>query len=63
LEGKPHGDVDLALKMIAISRLAMPKTRIPVTSALETLDPQNARKRGLQGGANSLMFNLTRQIS
>lgn len=59
LEGKPHGDVDLALKMIAVSRLAMPKARIPVTSALETLDPQNARKRGLQGGANSLMFNLT----
>ena len=59
LADKPHGDVDLSLKMIAVSRLVMPKTRIPVTTALETLDPQNARKRGLQSGANSLMFNLT----
>lgn len=59
LAGEPHGDVELALKMIAVSRLAMKKSRIPVTTALETLDPQDARKRGLQGGANSLMFNLT----
>ena len=59
LAGKPHGDVDLALKMIAVSRLVMPKSRIPVTTALETLDPESARKRGLQGGGNSLMFNLT----
>lgn len=59
LSGESHGDVELSLKMIATSRLVMPKARIPVTTALETLDPQNARKRGLQGGANSLMFNLT----
>jgi biotin synthase len=59
LAGKPHGKVELALKMIAVSRLVMPKSRIPVTTALETLDPKNARKRGLQGGGNSLMFNLT----
>jgi len=59
LAGEPHGDVELSLKMIAVSRLVMPKARIPVTTALETLDPKNARKRGLQSGANSLMFNLT----
>jgi biotin synthase len=59
LAREPHGDVELSLKMIAVSRLVMPKARIPVTTALETLDPQNARKRGLQSGANSLMFNLT----
>jgi biotin synthase len=59
LTKEPHGDIELSLKMIAVSRLAMPKARIPVTTALETLDPQNARKQGLQGGANSLMFNLT----
>lgn len=56
---EPHGDVEFSLKMIAVSRLVIPKARIPVTTALETLDPQNARKRGLQSGANSLMFNLT----
>jgi biotin synthase len=59
LAREPHGDVELSLKMIAVLRLLMPKARIPVTTALETLDPQNARKRGLQSGANSLMFNLT----
>lgn len=59
LANKPHGDVDLSLKMIAVTRLVMPRARIPVTTALETLDPKNARKRGLSGGANSLMFNLT----
>jgi biotin synthase len=56
---KPHGDVELSLKMIAITRLAIPKARIPVTTALETLDTKDARKRGLSGGANFLMFNLT----
>jgi biotin synthase len=59
LSREPRGDVELSLKMIAVSRLVMPKSRIPVTTALETLDPENARKRGSQGGANSLMFNLT----
>ncbi len=59
LADKPHGDAELALKMIAVSRLVMPKSRIPVTTALETLDQNGARKKGLQGGANSLMFNLT----
>jgi biotin synthase len=59
LENKKHGSLELALKMIAVSRLVMPKSRIPVTTAYETLDPKNARKRGLQSGANSLMFNLT----
>ncbi|MBI5071607.1 [FeFe] hydrogenase H-cluster radical SAM maturase HydE [Candidatus Falkowbacteria bacterium] len=59
LAGESHGDVELSLKTIAASRLLIPKARIPVTTALETLDPQNARKRGLQSGANSLMFNLT----
>jgi len=59
LKDMEHGDVELSLKMIAVSRLVMPKARIPITTALETLDPLNTRKRGLQGGANSLMFNLT----
>lgn len=59
LADKPHGDINLSLKMIAVSRLIMKESRIPVTTALETLDPKNARKKGLTSGANSLMFNLT----
>lgn len=51
--------IEMTLKMIAVARLVMPKARIPVTTALETLDRHGARKKGLQSGANSLMFNLT----
>lgn len=50
---------ELNLKMIAILRLLMPVARIPVTTALETLLGEEGRKRTLQAGANSLMFNLT----
>jgi len=59
LADEPAGDVELSLKMIAVSRLAMPQSRIPITTALETLAPKSARQRGLQSGGNSLMFNLT----
>jgi biotin synthase len=56
---KPKGDVDLNLKMIAILRLMVKNSRIPVVTALETLGGEDIRKRALQSGANSLMFNLT----
>jgi biotin synthase len=51
--------VELFLKYIAVARLMMPEIKIPVTTALETLDPENGRHRGLLAGANALMFNLT----
>ena len=50
---------ELTLKYIAVARFMMPEVKIPVTTALETLDPQNGRHRGLLAGANALMFNLT----
>jgi biotin synthase len=50
---------ELNLKMISILRLLKPAVRIPVVTALETLLGQEGRKRALQAGANSLMFNLT----
>jgi len=50
----------LNLKMIAILRLMMPQARIPVVTALETLGGgEDIRKKALESGANSLMFNLT----
>ena len=52
--------IDLNLKMIAILRLMMPQARIPVVTALETLGGgEDIRKKALESGANSLMFNLT----
>jgi len=51
--------LELALRYIAVARFMMPEVKIPVTTALETLDPENGRHRGLLAGANALMFNLT----
>ena len=51
--------LELTLKYIAVARFLMPEIKIPVTTALETLDRKNGRHKGLLAGANSLMFNLT----
>jgi len=59
LSGHPAGDATMALKVTAISRLLMPKAKIPVTTALETIESEEGRRLGLSSGANSLMFNLT----
>ncbi|MCR4284216.1 MAG: [FeFe] hydrogenase H-cluster radical SAM maturase HydE [Parcubacteria group bacterium] len=58
LKDEEKGDMEMALKMIAVSRLVMPRSRIVVASSLETLDKEG-RKKGLQSGGNSIMFNLT----
>jgi biotin synthase len=50
--------LELTLKYIAIARFLLPEAKIPVTTALETLD-RNGRHKALLAGANSLMFNLT----
>ena len=49
---------DVVLKTISISRFVDRKSKILVTSALETLDKDTKRK-GLLSGANSLMINIT----
>lgn len=60
----PLGDVkqpslDSILTAISRTRIMYPKSRILVTSALETLDRQNGLRLGLLCGANSLMINVT----
>ncbi|HLB05742.1 MAG TPA: [FeFe] hydrogenase H-cluster radical SAM maturase HydE [Thermodesulfobacteriota bacterium] len=55
----PHGSAGMTLKVTAISRLLMPRAKIPVTTALETIKSEEGRRLGLSSGANSLMFNLT----
>lgn len=57
-EEKPNS-IDIILKMISTARLLMKKVRIPVATALETLDPVNGRRLAMRAGANALMFNLT----
>ena len=58
-ENEKHGSENMNLKMISILRLELKDTKIPVVTALETLDPVDGRKNAIQAGANALMFNLT----
>lgn len=55
----PAPRLDAVLQAIARMRIMYPQSRILVTSALETLDKQDAARRGLLSGGNSLMINLT----
>lgn len=52
------GEFELALKVMAITRLLMPDINIPATTAMETLNP-NGRLIALQSGANVVMPNVT----
>jgi biotin synthase len=54
----PAGSLDLTLRMIALTRLLLPKTLIPATTALGTISSQG-RERGLMAGANVVMPNLS----
>ncbi len=49
----------LAFKMIALTRLLCPRSNIPSTTAIATINGQNGRKLGLSRGANVVMPNLT----
>jgi biotin synthase len=62
-EGTPLGKEAMqgpekALRAIAAARLADRKSKILVTTALETVDPE-AKKQGLLAGGNSLMIDVT----
>lgn len=49
---------ELALKVMALTRLVLPDINIPATTAMETLD-KNGRIIALQSGANVVMPNVT----
>ncbi len=55
---EPAGSADLTLFLIGCLRLMLPRTLIPATTALNSVDAQG-RMRGLAAGANVLMPNLT----
>lgn len=56
--GFPAGSLERTLTMVALTRLMLPKTLIPATTALGTIHPQG-RQLGLKAGANVLMPNLS----
>ena len=50
---------DLSLRMIALTRLYLHDVNIVAATALEALDPESGRQRGIDAGANVVMPNLT----
>jgi biotin synthase len=58
LHGEKNGSFRMALKVMAIIRLLMPKINIPASTAMETLD-KNGRIIALQSGANVVMPVIT----
>lgn len=59
LKNTELSDIDTILKVLAVSRFIDPNSKILVTTALETLDKDSGKQRGLLAGANSLMINVT----
>ncbi|HOJ12641.1 MAG TPA: [FeFe] hydrogenase H-cluster radical SAM maturase HydE [Clostridiales bacterium] len=57
LENETGGSVQLALKMIALTRLMLPGINIPATTALAAKD-EEGYKKGLECGANVIMPNM-----
>ena len=51
--------LDLGLKMIALTRLYLHDVNIVAATALEALDPEGGRNRGIEAGANVIMPVLT----
>lgn len=58
LKDEKVGSFELALKVMAITRLLLPDINIPATTAMETLNPEG-RLIALQSGANVVMPNVT----
>ncbi len=58
LKDKPGGSFELSQKVMAITRLLLPDSNIPATTAMETLNRQG-RIIALQSGANVVMPNVT----
>lgn len=58
LKDAEGGSFELALKVMAITRLLLPDINIPATTAMETLNP-NGRVIALKSGANVVMPNVT----
>ena len=58
LKNAKTGNLELALKVMAITRLLLPDINIPATTAMETIAP-NGQIKALQSGANVIMPNVT----
>ncbi len=57
--GQVPNSVEMACRVVALARLVCPKSNIPSTTALATLEGVSGRLQGLSCGANVLMPNFT----
>lgn len=55
---EPRGSMKLTLRMLALTRLLLPKVLLPSTTALGSIDPAG-RIRGILAGGNVVMPNLS----
>ena len=60
LENHPHGDIDLTLRAVAVTRIVCKRVYIPSTTALASLS-RDAQVRALKSGANTIMLINTPQ--
>ena len=58
LRNEKGGQLELSLKVMALTRLLLPDINIPATTAMETLAP-NGQVMALRSGANVIMPNVT----
>ncbi|MBN2289675.1 MAG: [FeFe] hydrogenase H-cluster radical SAM maturase HydE [Candidatus Glassbacteria bacterium] len=57
--GQVPNSLEMACKVIALTRVVCPQANIPATTALAALDRESGYRLGLQRGANVVMPNLT----
>ncbi|MBP7829440.1 MAG: [FeFe] hydrogenase H-cluster radical SAM maturase HydE [Kiritimatiellae bacterium] len=56
---QPTGERETVLRLLALARIASPRTHLPATTALATLDPAEGFAAGLRSGCNVIMVNGT----
>ena len=55
----PGGDLNLTLRVLALTRILTKNAHLPATTALATLDPESGQRMGLKAGANVIMPDFT----
>jgi biotin synthase len=61
LKNEPLGNLKLALKVIAVTRIVVKDANMPATTAIGSIGDSDARLIALKAGANVLMPNFTPQ--
>ncbi|MEA3328368.1 MAG: [FeFe] hydrogenase H-cluster radical SAM maturase HydE [Candidatus Omnitrophota bacterium] len=59
LRDQPAGDLDLCLKVLAMTRILTKNAHLPATTALASLDKEAGQLRALKSGANVIMPDFT----